>query len=65
MVWGNYQLLVGGDIIIEIDGVPIDDNATLLEFLETRTRVGQKVEVKFYRSDEQGTTHVILGERKQ
>jgi len=64
VVWGNYRLLVGGDIIVEIDGVPIDGNAALLEFLETRTRVGQEVEVKFYRGNEARVAKVTLGERR-
>jgi len=64
-VLGNTRLLVGGDIITEIDGVPIDGNATLIEFLETQTRVGQKVEVRFYRSDGARSTAVTLGERPQ
>jgi len=64
-VWGNRRLLVGGDIIVEIDGASIDDNAALLEFLETRTQVGQEVEVKFYRGDELQATRVTLGERSQ
>jgi len=65
VVLGNTRLLVGGDIIVEIDSVPIDGNAALREFLETRTRVGQEVVVKFYRSDEPRTTRVTLGERRQ
>ncbi len=65
VVLGNTRLLVGGDIIVEIDSVPIDGNAALREFLETRTRVGQEVVVKFYRDDEPRTTRVTLGERRQ
>lgn len=68
MVLGNSRLLVGGDIIVEIDSVPIDGNAALREFrefLETRTRVGQEVVVSFYRGDEPRTTRVTLGERRQ
>ena len=65
VVLGNTQLLVGGDIIVEIDSAPIDGNAALREFLETRTRVGQEVVVRFYRGDQARTTRVILGERGQ
>ncbi|MFP3896931.1 MAG: S1C family serine protease [Anaerolineales bacterium] len=60
---GNVRVLAGGDIIVEIDGVAIDSNETLREFLETQTRFGQKVEVTFYRGDERMSTHVVLGER--
>lgn len=48
---GNVQVLVGGDIIVEVDGVPMESNATLREYLETRTQVGQNIEIKFYRGD--------------
>jgi len=65
VVLGNSRLLVGGDIIVGIDDNPIDDNAALREFLETRTQVGQQVKVKFYRGDELGTTDVTLGERSR
>jgi S1-C subfamily serine protease len=65
VVLGNTRLLVGGDIIVDIDGVAIEGNAALREFLETRTRVGQEVVVKFYRGDEPSTTRVTLGERRQ
>ncbi len=65
VVLGNTRLLVGGDIIVDIDGVAIEGNAALREFLETRTRVGQEVVVRFYRGDEPRTTRVTLGERGQ
>ncbi len=60
---GNVRVLAGGDIIVEIDDVAIDSNETLREFLETRRRFGQEVEVTFYRGDERMSTHVVLGER--
>ena len=62
---GNTRLLVGGDIIVAIDGTPMDSGMALLEFLETETRVGQKVEVTFYRQDKRMTAPVILGERRR
>ncbi len=60
---GNVRVLAGGDIIVRIDDVAIDSNETLREFLETRTRFGQEVEVTFYRGDEKMSRHVVLGER--
>ena len=58
VVLGNTRILVGGDIIVEIDGHPIDSYAALREFLETRTRVGDTVQVAFYRGDELQTVGV-------
>jgi S1-C subfamily serine protease len=62
---GNIRLLAGGDIIVAIDGVPMDNGPRLLEFLETKTRVGEKVQVSFYRQDKLMTLSVILGERQR
>jgi putative serine protease PepD len=64
-VLGNTRLYVGGDILVEIDGVAIDSNEALREFLETRTRVSQQVEVKFYRGDKVMTARATLSEREQ
>ncbi len=60
---GNQRILTGGDIIVQIDGVAIGSNAALYEFLETRTRVGQEVKVKFYRGTDLMNTQVTLAER--
>jgi S1-C subfamily serine protease len=60
---GNARIFVGGDIIVEIDDVAIDSSETLREFLETKTRFGQEVEVTFYRGNEKMQTNVVLGER--
>jgi S1-C subfamily serine protease len=65
VVLGNTRLYVGGDILVEIDGVSIDSNEILREFLETRTHVGQQVEIKFYRGDKLMTAQATLTERQQ
>ncbi len=65
IVLGNTRLYVGGDILVEINGVPIDSNEALREFLETRTRVGEQVEIKFYRGDKLMTSRATLTERQQ
>ena len=63
VIGGRYRVRTGGDIIVEIDGVPIDGNAALREFLETRARVGQEVEITFYRGDKEMTTRLVLREQ--
>jgi len=65
VVLGNTRLYVGGDILVEIDGVPMDSNDILREFLETRTHVGQQVEIKFYRGDKLMAARATLTERQQ
>lgn len=65
VVAGNTRILVGGDIIVEIDGFDIDSNATLREVLETQTRVGQEVEITFYRRDKVMITRAVLVEERR
>jgi len=50
IVVGNQRLLVGGDILVAIDGVPIRDWNSLQEYLEESTRVGQTVTLSVLRN---------------
>jgi S1-C subfamily serine protease len=65
VVLGNSQLIVGGDVLVAIDGTPIDSNATMRKFLETQTQVGQDVELGFYRGDKLMSARATLDERAQ
>jgi len=60
---GRYRVPLGGDIITEVDGEPIDDYQDLTVYLETQTRVGDAVEVTFVRDGEEQTVTVTLEER--
>lgn len=64
VVIGNSRLWVGGDLLVAIDGTPIADNAALHEYLETRVRVGQEVELTVYRDGQEITARTILQERQ-
>lgn len=50
---GNQSLLVGGDILVGIDGHPIDDWSTLQQYMEENTRVGQQVQLTVQRGQQQ------------
>ncbi len=50
---GNRRYLVGGDIIVAIDGDPIDDWTAYLEFLELQTTVGDTVALTMLRDGRQ------------
>jgi S1-C subfamily serine protease len=63
VVLGRTRLLVGGDIVVALDDQPIDSNAALSQYLETRTRVGQQVRVSFYRGDRLMSALVIVAEQ--
>ena len=59
----RYQLPVGGDIIVAVDGEPTDDLQALTVYLETETSVGDTVELTIVRDGEQLTVPLALGEQ--
>ena len=59
---GNRRIIAGGDIILAIDGQPIENHEDLTVYLETETQVGQVVELTIMRGDQEMTIEVELGE---
>jgi len=62
---GRYRLAVGGDIIVAIDGKPVNDLQTLTVYLETETTIGSAVELTIRRDAQELTLPVTLGEQPQ
>ncbi len=62
---GNFNLPVGGDVIVTLDGQPIDAPSDLVAYLETETQVGDTVQVTVVRDGEELTLPLTLGERPQ
>jgi len=62
---GRTILLIGGDILTAIDGEPIATGRDLLRFLDTRTVVGQTVQVTVWRDGQEMTIPVLLEEQPQ
>jgi S1-C subfamily serine protease len=60
---GDFIVPVGGDILIAIDGSPLRDMGDLVQYLETETRVGQRVELTVVRDGQERTVAVTLGEQ--
>ncbi len=60
---GNLLLPLGGDIIVGVDGQPTTSQKDLIVYLETKTRVGQDVQLEVQRGDEKQVVSVTLGER--
>jgi len=60
---GNSILPVGGDIIIALDGEPIASTQELTNFLDTRTQIGQTIQVTFIRDGQEMTRPATLTER--
>lgn len=61
----NVQLPVGGDIIVGIEGEDIGDYKELVVYLETRTEIGDTIEVTYYRDGEEETTDLTIEERPE
>jgi len=65
MTSGLYQrqrLLVGGDILTAIDGMPLHNWDDLDAYLQEQTEVGQTVALTVWRDDQEMTIKVKLGE---
>ncbi|MCS7286794.1 MAG: trypsin-like peptidase domain-containing protein [Anaerolineae bacterium] len=62
---GNRIILVGGDIITEIDGIPVKGVEALNAYIEDNTRVGQTVELKIIREGKSFKIKAILEEEPQ
>lgn len=59
---GNRRFLVGGDILVAIDGVPLRTWDDLSAYLQEQTEVGQQVTLYIWRGDEQIDLPAVLGE---
>jgi S1-C subfamily serine protease len=62
---GRTVVLIGGDILTAIDGEPIATGRDLLRFLDTRTAVGQTIQITVWRDGQQVTIPVTLDEQPQ
>jgi len=63
-VVGNYQLGVGGDLIVAVEGQPVEGNESLLRVLN-RKRGGDLLNLTVYRSGRKEKVQVHLGEAPQ
>jgi S1-C subfamily serine protease len=64
VVVGGFQLGVGGDLILAVDGQNIEDNNTLPRLLN-RKRGGDVIELTVYRNGQSQKVQVKLGEAPQ
>jgi len=62
---GNYIVVAGGDIITAINGTEVKSMEELTVYLETKTKVGQVVELTVLRDGQRMTIEVELGERPE
>jgi S1-C subfamily serine protease len=62
VIYRQRWLLVGGDILTAIDGVPLRHWDDLDAYLQEQTEVGQTVTLTIWRGDQEMTMEVELGE---
>jgi len=61
----RYVILAGGDIVIAIDGVPLESSDQLTIYLETEKRPGDEVLLTIWRDGEEMTVPLTLGQRPE
>jgi S1-C subfamily serine protease len=61
---GGYIVSIGGDILTGIDGVKIRETGDLMQYLETRTEIGQVVTLSIVRDGQEQTLQATLGETR-
>ena len=62
---GNRILMVGGDLIVGIDGQKVENNDRLVAYLDDHKRVGQTVELEILRQDQRLKLSATLGEEPE
>jgi S1-C subfamily serine protease len=60
---GRYIIPIGGDILTAIDGEPMKTERDLNLYLDTKTEIGQTIQVTLWRGGQQMTVPVVLTER--
>ena len=56
------RIPLGGDVVLAVDGVPVEDTADLFGYLYLETRPGETVNFTVLRDGERRTVQVTLGE---
>lgn len=59
----GQQVPVGGDIVVGVEGQPVETDHDLLRYIALETEPGETVSVEAVRSGERRTVEVTLGER--
>jgi S1-C subfamily serine protease len=60
----NIPIMVGGDLIVGVDGQPVQDQQQLEQFMNNH-RAGDQVKVTIYRGKRRMDLEVTLGEARQ
>ena len=61
---GNMPIMIGGDLIVEIDGEKIEDQQTLSQVMNNH-RAGDRVKITIYRGKQRIDVNVLLAEARE
>jgi S1-C subfamily serine protease len=61
--YGWYRIPVGGDIIVAVNGTPVDKMEDLTVYLEAKAKIGETIELTVNRGGDERTFNVRVGER--
>jgi S1-C subfamily serine protease len=61
---GNIPIMVGGDLIVAIDGQPVQDQQALSQLMNSH-RAGDTVRITIYRAKKKMDVNVALGEARE
>ena len=61
---GNEQFVIGGDLIVEVDGSPIESSVDLSRYV-LKKKPGEVIRITLYRGRERMDVEVELGERPE
>jgi S1-C subfamily serine protease len=61
--YGNYEIIIGGDLIVELDGKEIKDTQDLAHLMNNH-RSGDSVSIVYYHGKKRQTSRVQLDEAK-
>jgi S1-C subfamily serine protease len=61
---GNMPIMVGGDLIVAVDGQPVQDQRDLAQMMNNH-RAGDKVKITVYRGKRKMDLDVTLGEARE
>ena len=61
---GNEQFVIGGDLIVEVDGSPIESSVDLSRYV-LKKKPGEVIRITIYRGRERMDVEVELGERPE
>jgi S1-C subfamily serine protease len=64
-IYGRRRLLIGGDVLVEVDGLAVRTWEDLDAYIQEQTEIGQEVTLTLWRGGERLDLPVTVGEEPQ